>query len=214
MAEPVPAALLQRFDVSRESLAQLQAYVELLLIWQARINLIGPSTADQIWHRHVADAFQLMPLLPMGLGPLADLGSGAGIPGLIIAIASRRHVHLYESNGKKAAFLREAIRLTGAPATVHAIRIETLAEDANRPKVAAVMARALAPLTKLIVYAEPFLRDGAVGLFHKGQDVDVELSEATSYWKMLYEKHSSPVDSKGVIVVLKEISRVQPGAHA
>lgn len=214
MALPLPEALLRGFNVSRESLGRLQAYVELLLSWQARINLVGPSTVDEIWRRHVADGLQLLPLLPPAPAILADLGAGAGIPGLIVAIAYGHHVHLYESAGKKAAFLREAIRRTGAPATVHAIRIETLADaGTERPKVSAVLARAFAPLPKLLTLAEPFLNDGAIGLFHKGQDVDLELKNATSYWKMLYEKHPSPVDSRGVILVVKEIARVQSGAN-
>lgn len=211
MVEDRPQVLLARFNVSRESLARLQIYVDTLLTWQARINLIGPSTADIAWKRHIADALQLIPYLPEGQSALADLGSGAGIPGLVIAIATGRPVHLYESNGKKAAFLREAIRLTQAPATVHHIRIEALGGDLRRPKVAAVLARAFAPLPKLLEMAEPFLRDGAIGLFHKGQDVDLELRAATSYWNMLYEKHPSPIDSTGVLLVVREIARVQPG---
>lgn len=197
-----------RYNVSRESRARLETYVSLLLTWQKRINLIGPSTTADVWKRHAGDALQLIPLLPAGTRTIADLGSGAGIPGLILAIATGLHVHLYESNGKKVAFLREAIRQTAASATIHQTRIETLLADPTRPKVEVVLARAFAPLKTLLDYAAPFLEDGAVGLFHKGQDIDVELTEATSYWKMLYLKHPSAVDSDGVILEVREVLRV------
>jgi 16S rRNA (guanine527-N7)-methyltransferase len=214
MSHGLPPELIARWNVSRESLQKLEAYVGLLKVWQDRINLIGNSTIDDIWKRHITDALQLLPYLPPGPAPLADLGSGAGIPGLIIALATGRTVHLYESNTKKASFLREAIRTTAAPAVVHVTRIETLATDPGRPKVAAVMARAFAPLAKLLEMAEPFLRDGAIGLFHKGQDVDLELQDATSYWNVVCEKHPSLSDSRGVVLVVKEIARVSDGTKA
>jgi 16S rRNA (guanine527-N7)-methyltransferase len=200
--------VLECFDVSRESATQLDAYVSLLLTWQARINLIGASTRDDIWTRHIADALQLLPLLPQGTKVLADLGSGAGIPGLILAIARSLEAHLFESNLKKGAFLREAARRTGARAQVHSLRIEAAGPLAARLKAQAVTARALAPLPKLLDYAAPFLENGAIGYFHKGQDVDAELTDATKSWKMQVEKHPSMTDSRGVILVVKEAHRV------
>lgn len=203
-------AVLDRFGVSRESAAKLDLYVSLLLTWQARINLIGPSTQEDIWNRHIADALQLLPHLPEGLGRIADLGSGAGIPGLIIAIARPLEAHLFESNQKKGAFLREAARRTGARAFIHSARIEDAAKkEAARLQVGAVTARALAPLPKLLDYAQPFLENGAIGYFHKGQDVDAELTDATKSWKMQVEKHPSLTDSRGVILVVKEAHRVR-----
>ena len=201
---------LDRFNVSRESRAGLESYVELLLSWQKRINLIGPSTVDQVWRRHIADALQIIPLLPAGTRSMADLGSGAGIPGLALAIATGHHVRLFESSGKKASFLREAIRKTGASASVHQRRVEDAAKDPDRPRVDIVLARALAPLSRLLGYAIPFLADGAIGLFHKGQDIDAELTEATKCWKLKFVKHSSMIDSNGVILEVKEALRVQP----
>jgi 16S rRNA (guanine527-N7)-methyltransferase len=203
-----PFDLLRPYDVSRESCQRLEAYVDLLLAWQKRINLIGPSTAEQVWTRHILDAVQLMPLLPPGSLALADLGSGAGIPGLVLAIAGGHEAHLYESNGKKAAFLGQAIRTTGAKARVHQVRLEDLPGHPALPRVGVVSARALAPLPLLLDYAEPFLEAGAVGLFHKGQDVDNELTEATKYWKLTLSKHKSAVDSRGVILDVKEAIRV------
>jgi 16S rRNA (guanine527-N7)-methyltransferase len=204
-----PFDLLRPYDVSRESCQRLEAYVDLLLTWQKRINLIGPSTAEQVWTRHILDAVQLLPLFPPGRLALADLGSGAGIPGLVLAIAGGHEAHLYESNGKKAAFLGQAIRTTGANARVHQVRLEDLPGHPGLPGVGVVTARALAPLPLLLDYAEPFLDAGAIGLFHKGQDVDNELTEATKYWKLQVKKHPSITDSRGVILEVREASRVQ-----
>ena len=201
-------AVLDRFNVSRESRTRIESYVTLLLTWQKRINLIGPATAASIWERHILDSLQLLPLLPSGTRSIAELGSGAGIPGLVIAMAADLEAHLYESNGKKAAFLREAARQTRTRAHVHMVRLETLTSDPTLPKVDCVVARALAPLPLLLDYAEPFLSRGAVGLFHKGQDVDVELTEATKYWRMKVTKHASQCDSRGVILEIHEATRV------
>jgi 16S rRNA (guanine527-N7)-methyltransferase len=200
----IPAAL----HVSRESRAALEKYVEVLLVWQKRINLIGPSTVKQLWKRHILDSLQLLPLLPAGTRTIAELGSGAGIQGLVIAIAANLEAHLYESNGKKAAFLRAAIRQTGARAIVHQVRLETLGRQSEIPTVDAVVARAVAPLRLLLEYAEPFLATGAIGLFHKGQDVDAELTEATKYWNINFKLHSSMCDSHGVILEIRKATRV------
>jgi 16S rRNA (guanine527-N7)-methyltransferase len=208
---PNPAdEVLERFNVSRESRVRLNIYVSVLLNWQKQINLIGPSTVDQVWTRHIADSLRLIGLLPPATRTMADLGSGAGVPGLILAIATGHKVHLYESNGKKAAFLRETVRQTSAAATVHQIRSELLASDPARPKVDVVLARAFAPLGRLLSHAAPFLADGAVGLFHKGQDIDAELTDATKCWRIRYIKHSGVIDSNGVILEVREAIRVQP----
>lgn len=208
MTHPEPQAILDRFDVSRESRSKIETYVKLLLAWQQRINLIGPATVDAIWTRHICDALQLLPLLPPGTRTIAELGSGAGIPGLIVAMAAGLEAHLYESNGKKAAFLREAARQTHTRATVHNIRLESLQGRSDLPRVQCVVARALAPLPLLLEYASPFLAQGAVGLFHKGQDVEAELTEATKYWRIAVSKHASQCDSRGVILEIREASRV------
>jgi len=202
------AAVLDRFDVSRESRQKIEIYVKLLLTWQQRINLIGPDTASQVWERHVCDSLQLLQLLPADCHSIAELGSGAGIPGLILAMAADVEAHLYESNGKKAAFLREAARQTGTRAIVHNVRLETLRGETRLPPVQCVVARALAPLPLLLDYAEPFLSRGATGLFHKGQDVDAELTEATKYWRIDVLKHASQCDSRGVILEIREATRV------
>lgn len=208
MPSEYPVDLLQAYIVSRESQVALERYVDLLQTWQRRINLIGPSTTGLIWERHVLDALQLLPLMPPRTAAIAELGSGAGIPGLVLALAGRVTAHLYESNSKKVAFLREVIRQTGANAQVHQIRLETLGADHDLPPVDCVVARALAPLPLLLDYAEPFLKRGAIGLFHKGQDVELELTNATKYWKLDVSKHRSACDSRGVILEVKEAHRV------
>lgn len=195
----------QHFGVSRESRDRLEVYVALLRRWQDRTNLVGRSTLAGIWARHIADALQLMPLLPQGCRTIADLGSGAGIPGLPLALATGLHVHLVESNGKKAAFLREAVRETGANATVHPGRIETVRFS---PAPDIVTARALASLPKLLELAAPLIERGARALFHKGQDVDRELTEAGKSWRIDAVKHPSLIDPLGVILEVKELSRV------
>ncbi|MFL5260773.1 MAG: 16S rRNA (guanine(527)-N(7))-methyltransferase RsmG [Hyphomicrobiales bacterium] len=195
--------IAERFDVSRESLDRLQVYVDLLAAWNKTINLIGRSTEPEIWNRHVADCLQLLPLMPPGTRAIADLGSGAGLPGLVLAIARPIKAHLFEANLKKAAFLREAARRMGADAEVHAVRIE----EAGAVAVDAVTARALAPLSELLHLAEPFFKKGAIGLFHKGQDVEAELTEATKSWRIALRAHPSSTDSRGCILEIREARR-------
>ena len=199
--------------VSRESLDGLTAYVDLLLQWQKKINLIGPDTVDQIWHRHIADSLQLLPLLPDPCTNVLDLGSGAGLPGLPLALVLgvRRQVtvHLVESNAKKAAFLRQSVRVTGARAVIHDTRIESLDSAALRNDVEVVTSRALAPLSKLLDYAKKPLENRAIGLFLKGQDVDRELTEAAKYWKVSAERIASLTEPKACILKIKEATRVE-----
>lgn len=199
-------------DVSRETWWRLETYVELLLKWQQRINLIGPATAEHVWTRHVADGLQLLPLVQPRVRTAIDLGSGGGIPGLVLAIAlidrQPATVHLVESIGKKAAFLRHAIQATEAPAVVHNCRIESLA--ALVPYADLVTARALAPLPRLIGLASPWLGSGAYGLFHKGRGVDKELIELATSWRISYTVHPSLVDPTGCIVEVRGVEHV-PG---
>ena len=191
--------------VSRETAARLDRFVAVLLTWQRRINLIAPSTVSTLWTRHVADALQLVPLAPRAR-IWTDLGSGGGFPGLVIACAlmeaAQARVHLIEANGKKAAFLREAVRATGVPAIVHAVRIEDFVENAPE-QIDVVTARALAPLGRLLQAAYPLLKKGAVGLFPKGQDVAIELTGAAKYWKIQASLIPSRTDPKAKIVMVR-----------
>lgn len=195
--------------VSRETQKRLELFVELLLDWQRRQNLIGPSTIPNIWTRHVADSLQLLDLAP-DAKVWVDFGSGGGFPGIPIACAlagqSGAHVHLIESVGKKATFLREAVRLTGAPATVHHMRSEKFIESPVE-SVDAVTARALAPLKTLCDQAFPLIARGAIGLFPKGQDVGAELTEAAKYWTIQAEQVPSKTSPDGCIVVVRGLRK-------
>lgn len=205
-------SLTGQFHVSRESLDALKTYVALVEKWQARINLIARATLPEVWTRHVADGLQLVQRIPRDARTIVDIGSGGGVPGLVLAIVMAERpglcVHLVESNGKKAAFLREAIRRTGAAAVVHPDRLEALCARDAFGKVDVVTARAVAPLCRLLDLAAPLIENGAIGLFHKGQDVDSELTEATKYWRITYTKSPSLIDSRGCILEIKEIERV------
>jgi 16S rRNA (guanine527-N7)-methyltransferase len=219
-ASPVPAsdkaAALALTPVSRETEARLDRYIELLLEWQAKTNLVAPSTLPNLWTRHVSDSLQLLALAP-GAKVWADLGSGGGFPGLVLACALAETpgavVHLVERNTKKAAFLRETVRVTRAPGIVHLGEIGDTV-DRITGRVDCVTARALAPLHQLIGFAEPLVRRGAKALFLKGQDVEAELTETTKYWKIEPKLHSSRSGGQGWIVELDQIERRHPSATA
>jgi 16S rRNA (guanine527-N7)-methyltransferase len=199
---------LELTPVSRETVERLDRFVAALLDWQQRINLISRSSEAAVWTRHVADSLQLLPLAPEAR-IWADLGAGGGFPGVVIAcaLADRpgAEVHLVESNGKKAAFLREAAQATGAPATVHQLRIEEFVEKTVQT-FDAVTARALAPLPQLLPMAYPLLRKGALGLFPKGQDVGSELTEAAKCWTLQSNLVQSRTDARGQIVVVRGLA--------
>src|SRR5437899_6083835 len=186
-------AALALTPVSRETEARLDRYVGLLLEWQEKTNLVAPSTLPTLWIRHIADSLQLLALAPSAK-VWVDLGSGGGFPGVVLACAlaqtSGATVHLVERNAKKAAFLREALRVTGAPGMVHLAEIGDTVDRITGP-VDCVTARAVAPLNKLIGFAEPLVRKGAKALFLKGQAVEAELTEATKYWIITPHLHSS-----------------------
>jgi 16S rRNA (guanine527-N7)-methyltransferase len=201
------ARALELTPVSHETMARLDRFADLLTIWQNRINLIAPSTIPTLWTRHIADSLQLL-MLVEAPKLWIDLGSGGGFPGMIIACSLAEQpgamVHLVESNQKKAAFLREAARITGAPAKVHAVRIEDfVAEFSGQADV--ISARAVAPLEKLLAEAYPLLKSGAKGLFPKGQDVDAELTEASKYWTFDAELVPSLTNPDGQIVVIRTL---------
>ena len=176
--DPAPLDLpgfLAETGVSRETGERLAAYAALLVRWQRRINLVGPATIGDLWRRHMLDSAQLLPLLPPATRNLIDLGSGAGFPGLVLAILGVPDVHLVDSDGRKAAFLAEAARAAHVQVTIHARRIDAL------PALTAdvITARALAPLGTLCRLAAPLVRPDTVLLLPKGQDVDRELTDAT-----------------------------------
>ena len=203
------AKALSLVPVSRETEARLDRYVELLLEWQAKTNLVAPSTLPHLWTRHIADSLQLLALAPLAR-VWVDLGSGGGFPGVVLACALAETpgalVHLIERNAKKAAFLREALRLISAPGLVHPKGIEDTVDSIPGP-IDCVTARALAPLHQLLGFAEPLVRRGAKALFLKGQDVEAELTEATKYWNIVARLHPGLTGGQGWIVELDRIER-------
>lgn len=190
--------------VSRETVERLDRFVSLLLERQPQINLIAPSTGPVLWTRHIADSLQLLALVP-DARVWADFGAGAGFPGLVIACALAEtpgaQIHLVESSTKKAAFLREAVAATDAPAVVHATRVADFVKAAP-PGIEAVTARAFAPLAELCAATYPLLITGAVGIFPKGQAVEAELTEAAKCWKIQATLVESRTDPQARIVMV------------
>lgn len=196
------------YNVSRETFSRLEIYDALLRKWQAKINLVAKDSLQELWRRHFLDSAQLLPLLPPGRDPITDLGSGAGFPGLILAIMTAREVHLVDSDQRKGAFLLECARQTGVSdrVKVHTIRIET----SSAWKARIVTARALATLDQLLVWAEPYLTPQTICLFLKGSKAEDELTLAGRSWNMAVERHGSVTDASGVILKLSDIERRGP----
>lgn len=204
MSAPLtPAGFAEIIPVSRETLCRLEAYVALLQAWSARINLVGRASLDDPWRRHVLDSAQLVALLPESAGSLIDLGSGAGLPGLVLAILGVPGVELVEADARKCAFLREAARVTGAAATIRRSRIENLAAHA----VDVVTARALAPLDRLLDLAAPFLGPGSLCLFPKGERAAEELTLARKGWTISASLEPSRSDPRGVVLRVQQAVR-------
>ena len=198
------------FPVSRETLARLEAYAVLLRRWSPRINLVAAGTLDDLWRRHFLDSAQLLPLLPAGARGLIDLGSGAGFPGLVLAILGAPGVELVEADARKCAFLREAARVTSAAVEIRNVRIESL--PARSFDV--VTARGCAPLDRLLVLAQSLIGQGTVCLFAKGETAAQELTAARQTWEFDAISHESRADPRGVVLCLSRVRRrdaVRPG---
>lgn len=216
MVSPSPdrgrAAFLEAFPVPRETLARLDAHVALLDTWQPKINLVGPSTLQEVWTRHVLDSAQLLGSFearPAGGPPPVwlDLGSGAGFPGLVLDHLGAGHVHLVESDGRKCAFLRQVTIATGSQARIHTCRIERMEPFA----VDIVTARALAPLADLLAYAEPFVSQDSEFRLLKGEQAEKELTRARQSWTFDVESLPSRSDPRGVLLRLTGVRRRQQG---
>lgn len=197
----------ERPDVSRETFAALDRYVELLQLWQAKTNLIAPSTLTQVWTRHVADSLQFAALAPKAKR-WVDIGSGGGFPGLVTAIVLRdqtdARVHLVESTEKKAAFLRLVIRELRLPARVHAMRIESAGDVLGEAD--AVSARALASLDTLFGIVSGRIRQDIPCYFAKGRGHEAEIAEASAHWGFTMVKHGSTVETDSVILEVSDIA--------
>ena len=197
-------------NVSRETGAAFDIWRKHLLKWSTHTNLVGRATLDDFWHRHAWDSYQLVDHLPEGTRKIIDLGSGAGFPGIALALSFRErgldgHVSMVDSVKKKVDFLNEVIDLTGAPADAKPVRAESMDPSTQ---VDLVTARAFAPLNKLLGYAEPLLKNGAQGLFLKGRRYEEELTQARKHWTFEVEVIPSHT-SDGVILNMSEVQRVR-----
>jgi 16S rRNA (guanine527-N7)-methyltransferase len=200
--------VFRRFDVSRESQARLKLYADLLRKWQAQINLVGNDTIPLLWERHIADSLQLRTYIGTGEKTIVDLGSGAGLPGLVLALAYPEYrVTLIESNGKKAAFLKEAARRSEISVQIIQGRAEHVDSEPFRSADPVITSRAVAPLHRLLKLAAPFLGKGRA-LFHKGRDAGAELTEAMKSWRIVYIRHPSVIDSRGVILEILKVRHI------
>ena len=204
-----PEAFRAAFTVSRETVARLETYAALLKRWQRTINLVAPSTLNDVWHRHFADSAQLWGLRPATALSWLDLGSGAGFPGLVLAILAAetggtRHT-LVESDTRKAAFMREVAREVGVAVDILCTRIESAETHSKVRTVDCVTARALAPLPRLLPLVAPYFASHTVGLFMKGRDVAAELDAAATGWDFSADRHQSMTDQDGCILVLSQL---------
>jgi len=194
-----PEGFAKLAGVSRETLERLRAYVDLLSAWNRRINLVGPNTIGDVWRRHILDSAQLMPMLPDDTRVVVDVGSGAGLPGLILAILGVPEVHLVESDQRKAAFLREAQRITATPVTIHAQRAERQAPIAAD----VIVARAVASVDNLLLMVDKFCKPHTICLFLKGKGIEEELTHLPPALKMKARILPSRSDPTGRILRLE-----------
>ena len=194
----IPERLAAQLDVSRETMTRLESYVALVQKWQRRVNLVSPASLAAIWPRHIWDSAQLVPHIPAGSPRLVDVGSGAGFPGLVLAILTDAECHLVESDQKKAIFLQTVIRECGLTATVHNQRIETL------PCLEAdiITTRALAPLDRLLQLLATQLRSGTRCLFLKGAQADRELAMLGEATNLSWRRHPSLTNPDGSVIDL------------
>lgn len=186
-------------NVSRETQDRLEGYVEILTTWQAKINLISSHTLPQIWHRHILDCAQLIRFLPSHPVKIMDVGSGAGLPGVILAILTSHNIHLVESDSRKIAFLRTALRKVGAKATLHHARIEAL----PFLEIDIITARAVAPIEKLMILTKAQHHHRLQYLFLKGRTAKQELTPLPNCRKLAVELHPSVTDKQAAIIHLK-----------
>ncbi|MCV0368496.1 MAG: 16S rRNA (guanine(527)-N(7))-methyltransferase RsmG [Filomicrobium sp.] len=214
-----PEEFIEYFDISRETLELLDSYANTLQHWQKTINLVAPSTLDSVWQRHFADSAQLLKLAPENVTSWVDLGSGAGFPGLVIAILIHGKrgaeagsiVRLIESDARKAAFLGEIARRTSVAVDIVPRRIELSSTQANFEPVEVVTARALAPLERLLGLAYRFFNDGTIGLFPKGRDVEREIEAARKDWQFDVRLEQSLTDPEGRIAVIEHLKAKSKG---
>lgn len=206
-----PEDFRRRFGATPDQTERLETYAALLRQWQKAVNLVAPDSLDAVWHRHFADSAQLLSLIPANATCL-DFGAGAGFPGLVVAIlldGRARPVHLVESNARKCAFLRDVARQTATPVEIHNARIEEIAARGTVTQVDVVMARGVAPLTRLLALSQPFFGAETIGLFPKGQRAHAEIREARKAWAFDLRAHPSVTDPDGKILEVRGLERLE-----
>ena len=202
MDELTEEVFISQLNVSRETLDVFSVYGETLAKWQSKINLISAKTMDNVWRRHFLDCAQLHNLLPSGTKSILDIGSGAGFPGLVLAVMGVKNVTLVEADSKKCVFLREVVRRTGRHANIVNCRIE----EFSGGYFDIITARALAPMGKLLSYINPHFGPSTKGIFLKGEQVDRELTKAKKQWKLKYKAVPSITSDRGSIIIVEKIS--------
>ena len=209
-----PDDFAEAFKVPRETIHRLSVYAEHLAEWQTRHNLVSSKTVPELWQRHFADSAQLLALAPTAKTWL-DLGTGAGFPGLVVAVLAANQgtlrMHLVESTAKKCAFLAHVAQMTDTSVDIHCNRIEELARSESKLKPDIVSARALAPMPRLFKLAAPFFRPGTRGLFLKGRDAEREIEAARASWHFTCRLHPSLTSNDSSIVEVTELTRAKKG---
>lgn len=209
-----PQDFAEAFMVPRETIHRLEIYADLLAEWQTRHNLVSSKTVPELWQRHFADSAQLLALAPSAKTWL-DLGTGAGFPGLVVAVLAANQgtlrMHLVESTAKKCAFLAHVAQMTDTSVDIHCNRIEELARSESKLKPDIVSARALAPMPRLFKLAAPFFRSGTRGLFLKGRDAERDIEAARAHWHFTSRLHPSLTSSDSYIVEVTDLSKAKKG---
>jgi len=190
-------------DVSRETFESLEEYVSLLCKWNQSMNLIGKATEREIWQRHIIDSLQLIPLFPKEYKTITDIGSGGGLPGIVLAISTKKVTHLIESNQKKAIFLNQASSLCQKNIHIHNNRVESLSPWESD----ILTARAFAPLEKIFEWSGDFIKKSKICLFLKGQNVVEEITEASRCWDFEYEIIQSQTSNNGKILRVHNLKK-------
>ena len=190
-------------DVSRETYDRLSLYHNLLVKWQAKVNLVGPDTISDAWRRHFLDSLQISKFIENKNAKIVDIGTGAGFPGMGLSIFGYQNIHLIESDAKKITFLKEVARITKSNATIHHSRIEQSTID----DVDVVVSRACAPLPKLYSYASRFVSHETICLFHKGKNYSKDSEDAQSDWQFDMTVSPSVTDTEGVILKIQNLRK-------
>jgi len=209
-----PIDFAEAFNVPHETIHRLEIYAGLLVEWQTRHNLVSSKSIPELWQRHFADSAQLLALAPSAKTWL-DLGSGAGFPGLVVAILAANQgtlrVHLVESTAKKCAFLAHVAQMTDTTVDIHCNRIEELAHSESKLTPDIISARALAPMPKLLELAAPFFRPVTRGLFLKGRDAEREIEAAKARRQFTYRLHPSLTSNESSIIEVTALAKAEKG---